>query len=815
MQKTTYSADFPNIKHEPRFKTNVEGRKIVAPDVLLLTLKRPGNFEFKAGQYIWLVLPERSKHEGIVDRRAYSIYSATSSTKIELLIRLTENDYLNDVKNLKKNDPIEIIGPMGSAFIPTDEGAVMISGGVGAAPFISIFRSSPKGNYSLFSFESTGRPIHCKQELEELSRAHGYRYQNFYEAPSIKTFENLLKEFGNRPIFVAGPQEFVNTVSEILLALGIPRHRLHFEACYPQSPGHAYLHKIFERINDAGEIEKKMVSGHEVQNLVEKNKIMMKEDKDLMTRIINWSLVIGIATAIASGLFIVFAEGHSALAQIIFFTMLVGASIWRYFGASDQAIGHVILVAAFIGLIIPRFDLELGEAMHSWVLVFPVITYKFVSPRAAKWWDSIFILIFIGLSLAGNYGLWGIPSFEDSLPQYVLALTFISLMTILFSEKEAARKAIIDDYFLNQQIILSSVDEIFNLSEMFVKIASQTSNHVVLTDRDGNILYANRAAEHMTGYIFREMKNQTPRLWGGLMPSEKYRKLWKKKSSGKIVNCQILNRRRDGQLYFTLARMTPITSGKEIVAYVSTEEDISSIVNIDKAKSEFTSLVSHQLRTPLTAIGWYSEMLLAGNAGKLDEKKAEYVKCIHNSNQRMSRLLSALLNVTRIEMGTFEVDLKSINLNELTMSVIDEQKPQISNKRIKIDCSVQENIPEISADNNLLRMVFQNLLSNAIKYNKPGGEVSMEISYQTEVKTVTIKVADSGIGIPKEEENKIFLKLYRASNAMKMENDGTGLGLYIVKSVVEDMGGSIRFESKINKGTTFFVTLPVSAVAKK
>ena len=179
----------------------------------------------------------------------------------------------------------------------------------------------------------------------------------------------------------------------------------------------------------------------------------------------------------------------------------------------------------------------------------------------------------------------------------------------------------------------------------------------------------------------------------------------------------------------------------------------------------------------------------------------------------MVELVNTLLDVSRIEMGTFIVELRSTNVVKLVRSVVEEQKPQIDDKKITFLSSFEDNIPLMQADPKLLRMVIQNLLSNAIKYTPDKGRVEVSLFLDNK-KNVILKISDTGYGIPKNQHNKIFTKLFRADNVIGKDTEGTGLGLYIAKSIVEQAKGKIWFESDENKGSTFFVVLPLRETRK-
>ena len=266
---------------------------------------------------------------------------------------------------------------------------------------------------------------------------------------------------------------------------------------------------------------------------------------------------------------------------------------------------------------------------------------------------------------------------------------------------------------------------------------------------------------------------------------------------------------------FISVTATPILLNGKSVGGVAILRDMTKEKEIDKAKTEFVSLASHQLRTPLSTVNWYAEMLLAGDVGELNKKQKKYLDEVYHSNQRMVELVNALLDVSNLELGTFVIEPESTDICQLARSVINEQKPQIDIKKIKFLFSCKKGISFIQADPKLLRMVIQNILSNSVKYTPEGGKIKVSISLATK-KDIQIKISDTGYGIPKKQHEKIFTKLFRADNVRDKDTDGTGLGLYIVKSVVEKSGGKIWFESpEENFGTTFYVILPIKGVSKK
>jgi two-component system sensor histidine kinase VicK len=179
----------------------------------------------------------------------------------------------------------------------------------------------------------------------------------------------------------------------------------------------------------------------------------------------------------------------------------------------------------------------------------------------------------------------------------------------------------------------------------------------------------------------------------------------------------------------------------------------------------------------------------------------------------MVDLVNALLNVSRIDLGTFAIEPEPVDLVEICDSVLQELAPQIGEKDQEIERVFATAPKTYMADRKLIRIVFQNFLSNSVKYTQPGGHITAEIS--TQGNELYIRVADNGYGIPKSQHGKIFEKLFRADNVRQKDTEGTGLGMYIVKAIVESSGGRIWFESEENNGTTFHVILPMAGMPKK
>ncbi len=243
-----------------------------------------------------------------------------------------------------------------------------------------------------------------------------------------------------------------------------------------------------------------------------------------------------------------------------------------------------------------------------------------------------------------------------------------------------------------------------------------------------------------------------------------------------------------------------------IIAFVITQ-GFERLAEANRMKTEFISVVSHQLRSPLSNLNWAIELLMSGRIGKIEEKQTEYFKILKENSARMQELISDLLIVSRIETEKNLFKKEEFSLDELIKGTIKEFEIFAKSSNIAINFELQENLPKAFSDPSQIRLVIENLLDNATRYIKGGGEIKIKIDERD--KKIYFEIKDTGVGIPKEDQKHIFQKFFRAGNGMKYQTQGSGLGLYIAKSIIEKSGGKIGFKSEENKGSTFWFTLPI------
>jgi len=243
---------------------------------------------------------------------------------------------------------------------------------------------------------------------------------------------------------------------------------------------------------------------------------------------------------------------------------------------------------------------------------------------------------------------------------------------------------------------------------------------------------------------------------------------------------------------------------------------IDQLAETNRMKTEFVSIASHQLRTPLSIIKWYVEFLSKKERQKnFSPKEINYIHTIHDSNQRMIKLVNDLLDISRVESGRMQVRPEQTNLIELCQNVIKNNEPLAQSKKIKISFKYDQSIPLLWIDPKRINIAIDNLITNSIKYiknDKGKGQVNIELSHKG--KNILFSISDNGVGIPDKDQRKIFKKFFRANNTLKLQTSGTGLGLFIAKAIIEGHKGSIWFVSKQDEGTTFYINLPIGKEKK-
>jgi len=250
-----------------------------------------------------------------------------------------------------------------------------------------------------------------------------------------------------------------------------------------------------------------------------------------------------------------------------------------------------------------------------------------------------------------------------------------------------------------------------------------------------------------------------------------------------------------------------ITAILFIISFTITNS-FERLAEASRMKTEFINIVSHQLRAPLTSLSWSIELLISGKLGRIEGKQIEYFKIIKENSNRMKELISDLLTVSRIETVNFSIKKEDVSLENIIEELILKSDSFAKASNVEIEFKKKADLPKIFTDPSCVRQAIESLLDNAIRYIKDKGKVVM--SLEKKGKSLYFEIKDNGVGIPKEEQKYIFQKFFRSENILRYQTQGSGLSLYIAKSIIEKIGGKIDFKSQEGIGSTFWFILPIS-----
>ncbi|MBI2023285.1 PAS domain-containing protein [Candidatus Giovannonibacteria bacterium] len=351
-------------------------------------------------------------------------------------------------------------------------------------------------------------------------------------------------------------------------------------------------------------------------------------------------------------------------------------------------------------------------------------------------------------------------------------------------------------------------------------ILNSLSDGVIEYDSGSKIILMNPRAEDLLGVKMRdimgtpitpEILHTRPELRG--VVEVMYPALAKYTSGVKPV---VGSTARSMELHISQPELKLIVTMSQVMdengenrSFLKILRDISREQLFARLRSEFVSIAAHQLRTPLSAIKWTLKLLLDGDAGPISKEQSDLLSRGYETNERMIKLVSDLLNAARIEEGRFGYNMKEIDLLQFMDEIVKTHSLNSQSKGVSLEFVKDlSDLTKIFIDPEKLSLALNNLLDNAIKYTAVGGKVVMKVAQKPQF--LEISVSDNGFGIPEAEKKRVFSKFFRASNVVRRETEGTGLGLFIVRNIIKRHGGDISFDSVEGKGTTFTIALPLN-----
>jgi len=447
-----------------------------------------------------------------------------------------------------------------------------------------------------------------------------------------------------------------------------------------------------------------------------------------------------------------------------------------------------IFIVGFTSYSIIRYHLMGISSLFFQAFVYSLVIISIIA--------LLLLLMFVGSYLFAHTMLW---------PVYIVAI-IISIVLfyigrLFFVEKRDLEKAKINLTNLLDQSEKNRI-EIQTERDKTATIINSFADGLIILDEKNEIYSVNPEAEKILGLKSSEVLKK---------PIISLNNFPKALPVAQVLNIGLLNffkREISMAKDFTIElSVIPLNLNKNDIGHLIVLHNISSEKMVDKMRTEFVSLVAHQLRTPLTAVNWSMGMLKNGEFGKLSKKQSEVIESTLHNNDRLISLVNNILNITRIEGGKYLYETAMTDMREVVNSVIDSYDPEIRKRKIKIEFREPEYISQVMMDVEKMKIVVQNLIDNAIKYSHEAGKII--ITLKSDDKNIIFNIQDVGIGIPKGQQENIFTKFFRSDNAVRVDPNGTGLGLYLTKNIINAHGGEIWFESEEDHGSSIYFSLPL------
>jgi len=348
----------------------------------------------------------------------------------------------------------------------------------------------------------------------------------------------------------------------------------------------------------------------------------------------------------------------------------------------------------------------------------------------------------------------------------------------------------------SRKALLNILEDVKEEKDKTLAIISNIYSPIIVVDKSNKITLFNPAAQKFLGLkpsdLGKEISGEDNFNLNNFKPviRNKFVLYKQKDNEPSHLKTEELHVNHDKEeLVYKVITSKVIGGDSEYLGVMKIFLDLTRETAIDKLKSEFVSVAAHQLRTPLSAIKWVIKMVLAGDAGKLNNEQLELLSKGYKSNERIIRLVDDLLNISRIEEGRFGFDFRFSDFQEVLNDILENAASPVAKNHLKLTVDKPKNLPKIYMDPERIILVLQNLLDNAIKYTPEFGQIKIKIEVLDNNKTLKVSIKDQGVGIPKADQPKLFSKFFRAANAVRVETEGTGLGLFIAKNIIEKHKG--------------------------
>ncbi|MBI3633285.1 MAG: PAS domain S-box protein [Candidatus Vogelbacteria bacterium] len=752
-----------------RITLPIISKKIVALNTLQVSFGLNGvKFDFQAGQYIRVVLPKLLGTPDASDSgRELSIVSSPNNKKeLTVVFRLSGSKFKNAIALAKVGDNVFVEGPYGQMVLPKNfDSIVFVAGGTGIAQFMSMINYATENKLPnkiklIYANKSNETATYLPALETLLEQNSSFILEKIFGTLTPEILKQYTAQDVGAAFYVSGPGAMSDTVIDTLVSSGVSEQRIHFE--------------------------------------------------DVITRL--YPNRVSLSSMIDRS-----AEG-------VFITDLHG--VIRYVNREWERISGWASEEVVAGKFTPRiirsgkYGKEFYEDFWTRILNGETFHKDFVNKRRD---GNLYSVDEITMPLRNAAGdIFGFITFQRDISERVALQEKMESLVANRTEELNKRIGELNDVRVATFNLLDDLEN--DRAELSLGKAKDEAlleslgDGVIATDLNGRIILMNKAAQTMFGWHPEAMVGKS--LFDTVpVEDEKGKLISREEQPMQRALTTTTTTTTTGPTYHYVRKdktkfpvaivASPVMLDNKVVGAVEVFRDISEEQRVDRAKTEFVSLASHQLRTPPTIIKWNTE-LLKNSKNNLDKREMKMIDEINIANERMIRLVGSLLNVSRLELGTIDIKFQSMNITKIVDEIIFELTSDISVRNIEMKKNYSNNIPDLTGDSDLYSIIFQNLITNAVKYTPSRGRI--EVTLSADGQNFLFNVRDNGYGIPKDQQKYVFTKLFRADNVKAIDTDGTGLGLYIAKSVLDLVGGSIRFESEEKKGTTFYVELPIKGV---
>ncbi len=790
--------------------------KTIAKKTIEVAIKVPDDFNFVAGQYIWLMIPELKYPDAKGNTRMWSIASSPNRKgELDIIFRTSLSGYKKTLIEMVPGSEIIFSGPFGQMRLPEDNSRpiVFLAGGVGIAPFLSMIRfsSETRSNHkiTLLWANDSEEETPYLNELERLEKENNrfklIKTLGRFEGESSRVLIN--ENIGSKTIwYVTGLQGFVNSAGKFLNNAGVLPANIFFEQFYPETAAgtnfkeglkianiSAYRYPFFTAIENAlfhviitdsnGHI---LYANRGAQNLTGYSFEEMKGNTPRL-----WGGLM------PGSFYKELWETKKYLRQTF-----IGEVQNR---RKNQDVYYVQIHTSpildenqeLVGFITSEQDITKLKELD-------IATNENKNPRRLLWAFSATIFgVEFAIMFALHY-LFFLPlSFTISLIDSSILVVMTYPILYFYSFKPLVAE-------INRR---QAGEKLLELSESHYRNIFEFSlDGILLLDLQAQIIMSNSAAQKLLGYTANELIGMHMRKTYPPEDIPEFERRFKDFQIKRELRFERKLIRGDGTLIFVdiFVSQTPDERALMLIRDITERKKIEQkLYAADRAKSEFISIASHQLRTPISGLSWLIESLSV-DSKNFNSKQKRYVKDLESSSKRLIGLIEDLLNFSKIQLGTSPVmDKEKVGIHDFIKESIKDMASYADFKKhtITLNDSIQE-LLTVDSNKKSLYNVLQNLISNAVDYSPEHTVVTINLEKTGDF--IKISISNEGPAISKEEQASIFSRFFRGENAKKTKPEGTGLGLYIVKTFIEDMGGKVGFESEEGKDTTFWFTIPLN-----